>query len=170
MDLIVRAERENDREAVYAVNLAAFDNASEAELAEALRAEARPVISLVAELAEKVIGHIMFSPASMAAHPDLRIMGLAPMAVLPEYQRKGVGSALIEAGLEKCRNLGMNAVIVLGHPAYYPRFGFQPSSRFNMESEYDVPAEVFMALELEPGVLSEVSGRVGYHDAFSELE
>ena len=168
--MIVRAERENDREAIYAANLAAFGNAAEAKLVEALRAEARPVISLVAELAEQVIGHIMFSPACLAAHPELRIMGLAPMAVLPEYQRNGVGSALVEAGLEECRSLGMKAVIVLGHPAYYPRFGFQPSNRFNMESEYDVPAEIFMALELEPGALSDVSGRVGYHDAFSDLE
>lgn len=97
-------------------------------------------------------------------------MGLAPMAVRPGHQGKGIGSALVRAGLQACTDLGANAVIVLGHPEYYPRFGFLPSSRFRLDSEYDVPDEVFLALELEPGALSALSGRVLYHEAFKSLE
>jgi len=170
MDLVVRIEKETDREAVYAVNEAAFETTAEAELVVALRKKARPVISLVAEHGKKIVGHILFSPASLIDHPETRIMGLAPMAVRPEHQRKGVGSALVQAGLQACNNLGMSAVIVLGHPAYYPRFGFLPSSCFHLDSEYDVPNEVFMALELKPGSLSAVSGRALYHEAFKTLD
>lgn len=97
-------------------------------------------------------------------------MGLAPMAVLPEYQNKGIGSALVRAGLEQCRNLGFAAVIVLGHPEYYPRFGFKPAAGFGIDSKYDIPEEVFMAIELEPGALSDLSGRAQYHEAFDSLE
>ncbi len=96
-------------------------------------------------------------------------MGLAPMAVAPEHQRKGIGSALVRAGLEQCKQLGFAAVVVLGHPEYYPRFGFSPSSRFGINSEYEVPEEVFMAMELQPGALSGKTGRVKYHAAFSNV-
>ena len=97
-------------------------------------------------------------------------MGLAPMAVLPEHQNKGIGSALVRAGLEQCRNLGFAAVIVLGHPEFYPRFGFKPACRFNIDSQYGVPQEVFMVIELEPSALSGVTGRAEYHEAFNSLE
>src|SRR5437762_2911415 len=80
-------------------------------------------------------------------------MGLAPMAVLPREQRRGIGSALVRAGLDRCKQSGFSAAVVLGHPAYYPRFGFTPASRFAIKSEYDVPDEAFMALEFEPGIL-----------------
>lgn len=96
----------------------------------------------------------------------LRIMGLAPMAVAPEHQRRGIGSALVRAGLEQCRQLGVGAVAVLGHPAYYPRFGFVPSARFGIGSEYEVPEDVFMVLELQAGVLLSGSGTATYHAAF----
>ena len=81
-------------------------------------------------------------------------MGLAPMAVMPAHQRKGIGSAIARAGLEQCKQLGFVAVVVVGHPAYYPRFGFSPSTRFGIGSEYEVPEEVFMAMELQPAALS----------------
>jgi predicted acetyltransferase len=93
-------------------------------------------------------------------NPALRIMGLAPVAVLPERQRQGVGSALVRAGLEQCRQLG--AVVVLGHHAYYPRFGFSPSTRFGIGCEYDVPADAFMVFELHAGFLRGASGKVRY--------
>ena len=136
----------------------------------ALRKTACPVISLVAEHCDEIVGHILFSPARLSEYPETRIMGLAPMAVRPGHQGKGIGSALVRAGLQACTDLGANAVIVLGHPEYYPRFGFLPSSRFRLDSEYDVPDEVFLALELEPGALSALSGRVLYHEAFKSLE
>lgn len=165
----IRVEKEDDRDAVHAVNQSAFETRAEADLVDALREQARPMVSLVAEDNGTVIGHIMFSPVTLSGHPDLMAMGLAPMAVAPEHQRKGVGSALVLAGLEQCRQLGTTAVVVLGHPRYYPRFGFTPSSRFGIDSEYEVPEEVFMALELQPEALKGVSGRVKYHAAFSDL-
>jgi putative acetyltransferase len=91
------------------------------------------------------------------------------MAVAPEHQRKGIGSALVRAGLERCRQLDFAAVVVLGHPEYYPRFGFSPSTRFGIGSEYDVPEDVFMATELQPGALSGKAGTVKYHAAFGDV-
>ena len=167
--MLIRAEKENDRDAVYTVNASAFESPSEANLVDALLEQAQPVVSLVAEDNGEVVGHIMFSPVSLSEYPDLKLMGLAPMAVAPEHQRKGIGSALVRAGLEQCKQLGFAAVVVLGHPEYYPRFGFLPSSRFGIDSEYEVPEEVFMAKELQPGALSGKTGRVKYHAAFSNV-
>jgi putative acetyltransferase len=89
------------------------------------------------------------------------------MAVVPEHQRKGIGSALVKAGLERCKQLGFVAVVVLGHTEFYPRFGFSPSSRFGIDSEYDVAEEVFMAMELQPAALDGKTGTVKYHAAFA---
>ena len=167
--MLIRAEETNDRASVYAVNASAFESSAEADLVDALREQARPIVSLVAEKNRKVVGHIMFSPVSLSGHPDLKVMGLAPMAVAPEHQRQGIGSALVRAGLEQCKQLGFVAVIVLGHAAYYPCFGFSPSSRFGIDSEYEVPEEVFMALELQTGALNGKTGTVKYHGAFTKL-
>ena len=109
----------------------------------------------------------MFSPVTLASHPELEIMGLGPMAVFPQAQRQGLGTALVKAGLEKCRELGAGTVVVLGHPAYYPRFGFRPATRFDIACEYEVPPEAFMALELSPGYLDGAAGVIRYHRAFS---
>jgi putative acetyltransferase len=152
---------------VHAVNVAAFETSSEAKLVDALREQAEPVVSLVADDNGAIVGHIMFSPVCLPRHPDLKVMGLAPMAVVPEYQRKGIGSALVKAGLERCKQLGFVAVVVLGHPEYYPRFGFSPSRCFGIDSEYDVAEEVFMAMELQPAVLDGKTGTVKYHAAFA---
>ncbi len=165
--MLIRAEETDDRQLVYTVNVAAFDTPAEARLVDTLRAQARPMISLVAEDNGTVVGQIMFSPVSLSGHPEVKLMGLAPMAVRPDLQRQGIGTALVRAGLLRCRKLGYVAVIMLGHAAYYPRFGFLPAVRFGIDSEYDVPEEVFMALELEPEALKGKSGRVRYHDAFS---
>jgi putative acetyltransferase len=116
-----------------------------------------------------VVGHIAFSPVTLSNDPAVRMMGLAPMAVLPAFQGRGIGSALVTAGLEACRHLGIGAVVVLGHAAYYPRFGFVPASRFEINSEYDVPDEVFMALELEPGFLVDRRGTARFHPVFSNV-
>ena len=96
-------------------------------------------------------------------------MGLAPMAVLPDFQRSGVGAKLIETGLQRCYGLGYKAVVVLGHPSYYPRFGFLPAAQFGIDCEYDVPEGVFMAIELCPGALADKSGTVKYHAAFGKF-
>jgi putative acetyltransferase len=167
--MLVRLEQVSDRAAVYAVNAAAFEAPAEANLVDALREQARPIVSLVAEHQGAIIGHIMFSPVELPGHPAPKIMGLAPMAVLPAHQRRGIGSALVRAGLDECKKLGFDAAVVLGHADYYPRFGFVPSTRFGIGCEYDVPEDVFMAMELRPGALQSVSGTIKYHPAFSSV-
>ena len=165
----IRPETLADQETVRSILIAAFETSAEADLVDALRQQAEPLVSLVAADGGEVVGHILFSPVTLSGHPDLQIMGLAPMAVAPDRQRHGIGSALVRAGLEACRALGVEAVVVLGHPDYYPRFGFVPSTRFGITSEYDVPENVFLAQELVPGALAGVSGTVQYHPAFQEL-
>lgn len=165
----IRAEEQRDRASVRALNLSAFETPAEADLVDALRDQVQPLVSLIAEDNGSIVGHIMFSPVSLSGHPALRIMGLAPMAVATEHQRKGIGSALIRAGLDRCRRLGFGAVVVLGHASYYPRLGFAPAARFGIGCEYDVPEDVFMVLELQPGFLNRASGKVKYHAAFSEV-
>lgn len=163
----IRAEQESDYAAIKAVNEAAFGSMEEAGLVEMLRKQISPLISLVADIGEKIVGHILFSPVELTGYPQLNIMGLAPMAVLPNYQNQGIGSQLVSAGLKQCEDLGVGAVVVLGHARYYPRFGFKPSSQFGIECEYDVPEELFMIKELKPGYLQGATGVIKYHDAFS---
>jgi len=165
----IRQETEADHKAVHAINSAAFETSAEADLVDALRQQADPVVSLVAVIDDEIVGHIMFSPVTLSGHPGLKVMGLAPMAVLPEHQRQGVGSQLVQHGIEACVALGAEGLVVLGHTEYYPKFGFVPSSRFGIDSEYGVPEEVFMAMELRPDSLLGKSGTIKYHSAFSEL-
>jgi putative acetyltransferase len=167
--MIIREETIHDRTEVFAVNVSAFETSAEAGLVDVLREQARPVISLVAETHGEIAGHLMLSPVLLSKHPTLKLMGLAPMAVRPDYQSQGIGSALVRAGLESCLELGVAGVVVLGHPKFYPRFGFAPASRFGIDSEYDVPDDVFMVLELESGALEGKTGRVSYHSAFGDL-
>ncbi len=163
----IRPEAEADRAAVRAVNEAAFETPAEADLVEALHRKNLSLVSLVAEVDDTIVGHILFSPVSLADRADLNIMGLAPMAVAPGYQRKGIGSALVRSGLTCCKSLGCHAVVVVGHPEFYPRFGFVPAGRYALRCEYDVPANVFMVAELEAGSLDHASGVVRYDAAFA---
>jgi putative acetyltransferase len=128
-------------------------------------------VSLVALCDGALVGHIFFSPVTIAAAPvELVPMGLAPVGVLPAYQRAGIGGALVRAGLAACRALGARAVVVLGHPSYYPRFGFVPARRFGLHCEYVPPDDdAFMARELQPGALAGVTGVVRYAPAFANL-
>jgi putative acetyltransferase len=163
----IRPEHLADIAGIRAVNLAAFETATEADLVDVLREQARPVISLVADDEGTPIGHILFSPVTLVGHPELNLMGLAPMAVVPERQRQGIGSALVREGLDACARLGVDGVVVLGHAEYYPRFGFARAVQFGIHCEYDVPAEYFMLLELKHGVLRSKSGTARYHAAFA---
>lgn len=167
--VLIRPETQEDHDAVHAVNLAAFDTPQEAGLVDVLREQARPLVSIVAEEAGAILGHILFSPVSLEGHLDLHLMGLAPMAVSPAHQRSGIGSRLVAAGLEHCGRLSCAAVVVLGHPAFYPRFGFAPASEVGIGCEYDVPPEVFMVLEIQPGALAARSGTIRYHPAFGSV-
>ena len=166
----VRPEHPDDRASVREVNERAFGRASEADLLEVLRRSADPYVSLVAEEDDRVVGHIFFSPVDIESDRLGLVMGLAPMAVIPERQREGIGSSLVRAGLTAVGRLGAEAVVVLGHPEYYPRFGFTPAATFGLRSEYNVPDEVFMALEIRPGALEDVSGIVKYDPAFSQVD
>lgn len=168
--ILIRTEKIEDHEAVRRINELAFGQPNEADLVDALRENADPCISLVAVVDEQVVGHIFFSPVSIEMESgDFTAMGLAPMAVLPEHQNQGIGSQLVRDGLKECRRLGENIVVVLGHPNYYPRFGFVPASLKGLRSEYDVPDEVFMVTELTEGALAGRRGLVKYHPEFAKV-
>jgi len=166
----IRSEKPDDQNEIRRINIEAFDTHAEADLIDALRESGIPLISLVAEENGELVGHILFSPIKLEKRgSNISIAGLAPMAVLPVWQNKGIGSKLVEEGLKECERIGYEAVVVLGHPDYYPRFGFVPSVNLGIRSEYDVPAEVFMVKELRSGALTGISGIAKYHEVFAEV-
>lgn len=167
--ITVRFEQPGDETGIREVNEQAFGEPLEARLVDALRVTPA-YLSLVATIADRVVGHILFTPITIEPPVDRRIAGLAPMAVRPEHQRSGIGSQLIRAGLEECRRDGYSAVVVLGHPEYYPRFGFAPANTFCLTCEFPSPPEAFMAIELEAGALAGIAGVVRYRPEFSSLE
>jgi putative acetyltransferase len=164
-DVIIRRENPDERGAVRSLDEAAFGRPDEADLVDRLRTENAVLASFVAEWEKRIVGHVLFSRMSIetAAGP-ISAVALAPMAVLPEHQRRGVGGRLIRHGLDWLRGQGEHVVIVLGHPDYYPRFGFSSDRARSLASPF--PAEAFMALELLPGALDGIRGRVRYPDAF----
>jgi len=168
--MIIRNERIDDIKSIWLINSQSFETDAEANLVDNLRASGIPFISLVAETNNKLAGHILFTPVKLVgAKKGIKIAGLAPMAVLPDFQNNGIGSKLVEDGLKQCEDEGYEAVVVLGHPNYYPKFGFIPSVKYGIKSEYDVPDEVFMVKELVRNSLSQISGVLKYHSEFSKL-
>ncbi len=166
----IREEEDSDIQKVWKVNAEAFETEGEANLVNDLRNSGTSYISLVAEEGEDIIGHILFTPVDLIGDKsDVRVMGLAPMAVVVKYQRKGVGSQLVKVGIERCKAHGCDALVVLGHPEYYPKFGFVPSVDYRIKSEYEVPDEVFMVLELSDGSLKNKAGTIRFHAAFDKL-
>ena len=165
----MRLEQPDDERGIRETNELAFGGPLEARLVDALR-ETADYLSLVATIDERVVGHILFTPVTIEPAADRRIAGLGPMAVRPEHQRSGIGGQLIRAGLEECRRSGYSAVVVLGHPEYYPRFGFVPAHTFGLTCEFPSPPEAFMAVELERGGLHEIRGVVCYRAEFSSVE
>lgn len=169
-DPCVRIRIENtgsiaERAAIRTVNEAAFGSAYEADLVDQLRSSDYALISLVAELESRIVGHIMFSRMWIKTSSGLlAALALAPVAVLPGHQRKGIGSLLVQRGLELSRGRDEEIVIVVGHPDYYPRFGFSSAKAKSLESPF--PREAFMALELRLGVLDGIEGLVVYPSAF----
>jgi predicted N-acetyltransferase YhbS len=159
-DLIIRQATPADTDGLLDAERLAFGEPEEAELVEALCAGDSfvPELSLVAEHEGLIVGHILFTHARVG---DVDAALLAPLAVVPEHQRKGVGTALGHAGLRIARELGFGAALVLGHPEYYPRFGFEPAIPLGVVPPYPVdPAEAWMALELIPGALARARGAV----------
>lgn len=162
----IRDEQPDDSPAIREVNARAFGREREANIVDALRANGGVVRSLVATVADHVVGHIMFSPVWIGQTAGA---GLGPMAVLPEYQRHAIGGKMIVTGLERLTNAGCPFVIVLGHTDYYPRFGFVPASTRSVRCEWDVPDEAFMVLVLDEATMRHVSGMAKYRQEFSTV-
>jgi len=167
--LVIRPETPEDSAAVCNINEEAFGSSIEADLVEKLRLRQAYTLSLVAADGDKVIGHILFSPVTIeSGNTRFGALGLGPMAILPSYQRKGIGSQLVRVGLEECHRLGHEIVVVLGHPDYYPRFGFVMAKPKGIECEFEVPEEAWMILEMCEGALAGRSGVVKFQPEFKD--
>jgi putative acetyltransferase len=163
MEFYIRNEEEKDFVQVSAILQATFPSEAESKLVEALRANGKAVISLVAVKNDVVLGHILFSPVTTTPPGDAKGIGLAPVAVRPDAQSFGIGTQLIREGLHLCRELGYDFCVVLGSPKYYQRFGFDKASRYGMQNEYGVDDE-FMVIRLSD---HGVAGLVKYAPEFS---
>ena len=167
MNIQIRRETPEDAAAIRHVLEQAFGGLDEANLVEMLREADKTPISLVATQDGQLVGHILFSPVTITtAQASVTSVGLAPVAVLPEFQNRGIGSKLIREGLEQCGKAGYDVVVVLGDHRFYSRFGFSRASAYGQGNEYGA-VENFMAMELSDGVLAKVSGIVKYQPEFS---
>jgi len=169
--ITIRPETTEDYAAIREVNLLAFGQEDEARLVESLRQSADfiPELSLVAVEGGEVAGHILFSPVVIQTEKaTVPALALAPMSVRPEFQNQGIGSNLVRHGLKQCQRLRHKVVVVVGHPTYYPRFGFSSARAKGLEAPFPVPDEAFLVLELVRGALDGVSGVVKYPSAFGE--
>ena len=168
--LAMRDEKPEDHLAIHAVHTAAFGRPQEGDLVEALRRAEALVISVVAVHDRHIVGHIAFSPVTVTSSTTtIEALGLGPMAVLPAYQRRGIGSQLVEAGLAACRATPYSIVVVLGHPHYYPRFGFTTAKPHGIVWEHNAPEAAFMVQEVKEGALGQVQGVVKYRPDFEAV-
>ena len=162
----IAEERPGDVVAIRDLNRRAFGQDQEGNIVDALRSSGAALLSLVATLNGQVAGHIMYSPIAVGSVTGA---ALGPMAVLPEHQRKGIGSKLVEAGNRTLGDRGCPFIIVVGHPEFYPRFGFRPAITLGITCEWELPDEVFMALVLDGATMEGVSGLAKYRDEFSTV-
>lgn len=167
----IRTENSNDYKAVYDLNYKAFGNREdEANIVERIRQSEGfvPELSLVAEIKNEVVGHVLISRADIVKNGQQHnVMVLAPIAVDPRFQKQGIGTKLINEGLQRCKGRGDGLVLLIGHPSYYPRFGFKPARAYGIElKQFNVPDEVFMVCELIEGKLNEINGELIYPKAF----
>lgn len=168
MEIEVRDERPEDVPVIHALNQQAFGQEQEANIVDALRRNGGVLLSLVATINDEVVGHIMYSPLTIAGRYEGAALG--PMSVLPQRQRRGIGSKLVRVGNERLKQAGCPYIIVLGHAEYYPRFGFRPASQFGVTCEWEVPDNVFMLLVLDEARMNDVSGQAQYRLEFSTIE
>jgi len=170
--VMIRAEQTDDIAAIQEINRLAFAQEEEALLVQRIRESPGfiPDLSLVAIKDEKVAGHILFSRIHIETpQGDVEVLSLAPMAVRPEFQNSGIGSDLVREGLKRCRDLDHTIVVVIGHPEYYPRFGFVPARKKGLELNFPVPGEAFMVCELAPDALAGIKGTVKYPPEFEDV-
>jgi len=160
----IRDEQPGDVAAIREVNRLAFSQDEEGRIVDALRANGGTTLSLVAIDDDLVVGHILFSPLFVGA---VQGAGLGPMAVVPSHQRQRIGSRLVEAGIERLRSTNCPFIVVIGHPEFYPRFGFRPSGTYRLTCEWDVPAEAFMVKVLNPEAGDRLQGMAQYRAEFS---
>jgi putative acetyltransferase len=163
----VREERPGDVAAVRELNKLAFGQDQEANIVDALRSHGVASVSLVATLNGRVVGHIMYSPLSVGG--ETKGAALGPMAVLPEHQRQGIGSKLVEAGNRRLEEAGCPFIVVVGHAHFYPRFGFRPASTHGITCEWDLPDDAFMLLVLDQVNMGRFSGLATYRHEFSTV-
>ena len=167
--LEIRPETPQDIDSIRRINELAFGRSVEADIIDKLRQRGALTLSLVAVTENGVVGHITFSPVTVESPgSSFEAIALGTMAVLPDYQRQGIGSALVRAGLDECRRLGQEIAVVVGHPNYYPRFGFVPARAKGIDCEFEAPDEAWMALELKEGGLVGRVGTVLYRPEFKE--
>ena len=165
----IRMEKDSDYQDIHELNLCVFPNDDEALLVDELR-KSHDVISLVAIKFDKIVGHVLFSPATITNSNKLfQALVLAPVAVMSEFQNQGIGTKLIENGLVEARKREYSIVTVLGNPKYYPRFGFKPAMEYEIESPFNVSEESFMVLELVSGTLNHISGVLNYSREFNDI-
>ncbi|APC96955.1 GNAT family N-acetyltransferase [Francisella frigiditurris] len=169
MNIIIRNEKLKDQEEIYKVIAQAFDSDDEVKLVRLLHARHHGVISLVAELGGRVVGHIILSEMSCDDVDNIKIFGLGPMAVLPEYQHKGIGTKLVKSVIQSAKDSKIDAIFVLGHHNYYPKFGFHSTDEYKILSEYDVPAEVFMVFDITNKLKILENKTVKYAEEFSKV-
>jgi putative acetyltransferase len=162
----IRPARPEDAAAIQHVHERAFGDTNVAQLVDLLHAAHKALIAFVAVAEDHVVGHILFSPVTVAQAPaGFYGVGLAPLGVLPAFQGQSIGSRLARDGLEACRRAGYDAVVVLGNPRYYTRFGFSRASAYQLANEYNAD-DAFMVLELKGGILQTISGLVQYQPEF----
>lgn len=164
----IRKETREDYESIDEVNRQAFEQEFEGQMIRKIREGKNfiPELSLVASDETDIMGHILFSKIKIQGEKEYETLALAPIAVKPQYQQKGIGKKLVRAGLKKAKDLGFGSVIVLGHSDYFPQFGFQKASQWKIKCSFDVPDEAFMAIQLIPGDLEDKSGTVIYPKEF----
>ncbi|KEI34628.1 GNAT family N-acetyltransferase [Allofrancisella frigidaquae] len=169
MNIKIRHEQLADQELIYKLISNCFESGDEEKLVRLLHTDHQNLISLVAELDNQIIGQIILSKMSQDGIPNIDIYGLAPMCVSPNYQNLGIGAKLVEQVIQEAKKCNIDAIFVLGHPNYYPRFGFKPATEYNVKCEYDVPADVFMVLDLS-GKLKKLHGKTVYYaEEFKEI-
>ena len=175
IDLIIRETSPADLQEILYVEQEAFHRDSEPQLTKDMLSDhsAQPYVSLLAYIDNQPVGHILFTHARLTNNPKVEVSFLAPLAVLPEFQRQGIGGALIKRGLEILSKSGIDLVFVVGHPQYYPRYGFTSASKLGFESTYSIPkeaADAWMVKELRSGIIDSVSGKVICCDVMNKPE